>query len=171
MDHNFKLDVMCTEDISGMKTFASTEHPMYKISIIGQGVLDFGVIMINDLIIYQGSDIGTAINIFNDYYVAAKEYCSLTEELQKEISNYEGLNLSTEIKVINQDEEMKDVKQLTSIIYFGKKNPESNDKLYVSLCLYNGHVRLVFKKSGEVKVVPRSGFNPSEVIDEFIMSI
>jgi len=167
MDHNFKLDVMCTEDISGMKTFASTEHPMYKISIIGQGVLDFRVIMINDLIIYQG-DVSTAINIFNDYYIAAKEYCSLTEELQKEISNYECLNLSTEIKVINQDEEMKDVKQLTSIIYFGKKNPDSNnDKLY----LYNGQVRSVFKKSGEVKVVPRSGFNPSEVIDEFIMSI
>lgn len=170
MDHNFKLDVMCTENKSGMKTFASTEHPLYKITIVGQGVLDFGVIMINDLIIYQG-DVSTAINIFNDYYVAAKEYCSLTEELQKEISIYDGLNLSTEIKVINQDEEMKDVKQLTSIIYFGKKNPDSNDKLYVSLCLYNGHVRSVFKKSGEVKVVPRSKFNPSEVIDEFIMSI
>lgn len=121
MDHNFKLDVCSIiEDVSGLKTFASVEHPMYKITIVGQGVLDFGVIMINDLIIYQGSDIGTAINIFNDYYVAAKEYCSLTEELQKEISNYDGLNLSTEI-VINQDEEMKDVKQLTSIIYFGKK--------------------------------------------------
>ena len=167
MDHNFKLDVTCIEHKSGMKTFASTEHPLYKITIVGQGVLDFGVIIINDLIIYQG-DVSTAINIFNDYYVAAKEYCSLTEELQKEISNYEGLNLSTEIKVINQDEEMKDMKQLTSIIYFGKKNPESNDKLYV---LYNGQVRLVFKKSGEVKVVPRSKFNPSEVIDEFIMSI
>lgn len=171
MDYIFKLDVMCTEDTSGIKTFASVEHPMYKITIVGRGVLDFVVIMINDLIIYQGSDIGTAINIFNDYYVAAKEYCSLTEELQKEISNYDGLNLSTEIVINQQDEEMKDVKQLTSIIYFGKKNPESNDKLYVSLCLYNGQVRSVFKKNGEVKVVPRSGFNPSEVIDEFIMSI
>lgn len=171
MDHNFKLDVCSIiEDVSGMKTFASVEHPMYKITIVGQGILDFGVVMINDLIIYQG-EVGTAINIFNDYYIAAKEYCSLTEELQKEISDYDGLNLSTEIKVINQDEEMMDVKQLTSVIYFGKNNSDSDDKLYVSLSLYNGHVRSVFKKSGEVKIVPRPEFNPSEVIDEFIMSI
>ena len=68
MDHNFKLDVCSIiEDVSGLKTFASVEHPMYKITIVGQGILDFGVVMINDLMIYQG-DVDTAINIFNDYY-------------------------------------------------------------------------------------------------------
>ena len=167
MDHNFKLDVVKCED-DGMKTFASSEHPMYKMTIVGRDILNFGVVMVNDLIIYQGG-VDNATNIFNDYYPAAKEYCSLIEELQKEISNYDGLNLSTEMKVINQDEEMKGVQQLTSVIYFGKKN--SNNELYVSLSVYSDYVRSVFKKSGEVKVVPRSGFNPSKIIDEFIMSI